>query len=91
MIELCQSSVETGCKEIAVHSTMFPEHKRFCRKHQDELDKIREELESRAWENNVRNKENAVGPAGKYCASPGCSHSPLYGKEFCARCIGGDS
>lgn len=91
MIELCQSSVETGCAEVAVPSTMFPERSRFCKKHQDELDKIRGELESKAWENNVRNKENAVGPAAEFCESPGCSYSPLYGKGYCAGCIGGDA
>lgn len=91
MIAYCQSSVETGCDEVAVASYAFPEQKRFCRKHQEELDKIREELESKAWENNVRNKQNAIGPAGEFCATAGCGYVPLYGKEYCSGCIGGDA
>lgn len=81
------SSIEGGCEKIAVQSTTFPEVSRFCEHHQEELDHIREELENRAWENNVRNKEDAVQA---YCETPGCEHRPVYGGSYCAYCAGGD-
>lgn len=87
MVSLCMSGTEVGCEEDAIPSTTFPEVSRFCQHHQEELDKIRGELESKAWENNVRNKENAIGP---YCETPGCEHQTMTGGSYCAVCIGGD-
>lgn len=81
------SGIEDGCAEVAVPSTTFPEETRFCPEHQAELDGIRGELEERAWENNVRNKTEAIEA---YCETPGCPHRPMYGRSHCAVCTGGD-
>jgi hypothetical protein len=81
------SGIEGGCDEVAVASSMFPEVSRFCQRHQEELEGIRAELESKAWENNVRNKEGAIGP---YCETAGCEHRPMTGRSYCAVCTGGD-
>lgn len=85
------SGIEHGCEEDAVPSTMFPEVSRFCQAHQEELDAIKVELESKAWETNVRNKENAISPHGSYCETPGCSDRPLQGREYCGYCSYGES
>lgn len=83
----CMSGIECGCDEVAVPSSTFPEFSWFCQTHQEELDEIREELESKAWENNVRNKENAIGA---FCETAGCEHPPMLGGSYCAVCTGGD-
>lgn len=72
---------------MAIPSTTFPEVSRFCPDHQEQLDQVREKIEERNWENNVRNKENATT---SFCETPGCDSRPVYGGDHCADCQGGD-
>lgn len=89
MLDICHSFDvhERPCEGEPVESTTFPGKYRFCQPHQDQLDRIREELERGAWERNVRNKQGAEETC---CENPGCSNRPVYGYAHCKECIGGD-
>lgn len=84
-MELCMSMDlhEELCGEEAVESITFPGYFRFCKSHQEQLNQIREELESGSWERNIRNKDSAVD---RFCVSPGCPNRPLYGDDYCPSC-----
>ncbi len=75
------------CTDVPVESKMFPGVFRFCQKHQERLDAIREFLEAGAWERNVRNKEGSIITI---CETIGCSNRPVYGSDYCSGCQGGD-
>lgn len=48
---------------------------------------IREHLEDKAWQSNIRNKEDALE---LFCETSGCPNRPIYGGEYCVECNGGD-
>lgn len=78
---------ERRCTGYPIESSTFPGRYFFCEIHQEELDRIRKELEAGAWERNVRNKD---GAEEAYCDMPGCSNRPIYGGDYCSECSGGD-
>jgi len=69
-----------GCGELAVKSTAFPKKKLFCRTHQDQLDRCREELTNKNFVNTA--KKNAV--LETFCKVPDCPNRPVYGTPYCA-------
>jgi hypothetical protein len=81
-IEECHTP---GCSHEAVSSNAFPDSRLWCPGCQVRLDRCRDEMQDRSWKQSHHNKD---GVNERYCVTPGCSHRPVYGGEFCAECSG---
>lgn len=62
-----------GCTRPAVASTTFPKKKLFCKGHQDQLDIMRVEFET-------KKKVNATDT---FCSIQDCPNRPIYGTKLC--------
>lgn len=62
-----------GCTSSAVASTTFPKRKIFCREHQEQLDVIRAEFDTKT-------KPKVTDT---FCSVPDCPNRPIYGTKVC--------
>lgn len=82
-VAICISGDE--CGEEAVESTTFPGTRRFCEKHQVQLDGVAAAMRDRTFKVSAQNKEDVKHT---YCATPGCPNRPIYTQDYCAECNG---
>lgn len=85
-MNLCMSG--DICVEMPVESTTFKGQFRFCQKHQEVLDRVREELGQRNFRTKRQNYKGA--DLERYCETPGCYGRPVYGGDYCHDCHGDD-